>query len=765
MAVILPRLVFLTLFLHLIASQQINGSVSVGSSLTATPNAKPWLSSSREFAFGFQQIQGTDNFVLSIWYDKIPDKTIIWYPEGRAVVPTGSKVDLIRESGLVLSNPQGRQIWTSGPISDLAYGFMNNTGNFVIVGNNSPKIWESFAFPSGTLLPTQVMAKGGVVNSRNTNFTGGRFELRLLPDGNLVLNTQDIPTDYTYAAYYISGTYDTSNSTNSGEQVIFGETGYLYILTGSGQRFDLTPRGALPSGDYYHRATLDSDGVFRQYYYPKNPTDNTSWEVVWFVPDNICWSIAGDKDSGACGYNNVCSLDGNRPICECPQGFSIVNPDDPSGDCKPDFTPSCDEVEPNNGGEMFDFIELNVVVYNSNADCWKKRLPLSNGRKETTLTKAFLKYRKGSVSDLPPGTPPRLSGGNKDQRSLILVGSVLLGTSVFIIVVMTIVICVGFFVIYKKKATNTYPYTKTVNTNLPRFTYQELVTATDGFKDELGKGTFGIVYKGVIGNEIVAVKKLNRVVQDCEKEFKAEVNSIAKTHHKNLVQLLGYCNEGEHRLMIYEYMSNGTLAMFLFGEIRPPWKQRSYMAVGIAKGLSYLHEECSSQIIHCDIKPQNILLDDYYNGKISDFGLAKLLMMNQSQTNTGIRGTKGYIAPEWFRNIPVTVKVDVYSFGVLLLEIISCRKSLVLESYDQGVAVLTDLAWDHYQERRLDAFVENDLEALYDYKKLGTFMMVGLWCIQENSALRPTMKKVVQMLEGELEVGEPPCPYPFSITS
>ena len=143
--------------------------------------------------------------------------------------------------------------------------------------------------------------------------------------------------------------------------MIFDETGYLYILRGSGQRFDLTPRGALPSGDYYHRATLDFDGVFRQYYYPKNPTDNTSWEVVWFVPDNICWSIAGDKDSGACGYNNVCSLDGNRSICECPQGFSVVNPDDPSGDCKPDFTPSCDEVESNNGGEMFDFIELNGI--------------------------------------------------------------------------------------------------------------------------------------------------------------------------------------------------------------------------------------------------------------------------------------------------------------------------------------------------------------------------------------------------------------------
>ncbi|KAJ0948910.1 putative protein kinase RLK-Pelle-SD-2b family [Helianthus annuus] len=123
-------------------------------------------------------------------------------------------------------------------------------------------------------------------------------------------------------------------------------------------------------------------------------------------------------------------------------------------------------------------------------------------------------------------------------------------------------------------------------------------------------------------------------------------------------------------------MSNGTLASFLFGEERPSWNQRSNIALDIAKAISYLHEGCRTQIIHCDIKPQNILLDDCYSAHISDFGLAKLLAMNQSFTNIGIRGTKGYVAPEWFRNTPVTVKVDVYSYGVLLLEIISCRKSV-----------------------------------------------------------------------------------------
>ncbi|KAI3738749.1 hypothetical protein L2E82_28875 [Cichorium intybus] len=797
MALTLLHLVFLTISLRFIAAQQTNGSVSVGASLTATPDVKPWLSSSGDFAFGFQQVQGNDNFfLLSIWYDKIPDKTIIWYPEEGRMVPKGSKVELLRGSGLVLSDPQGTEVWRSGSISGVASGFMNDTGNFVIFSSNSRKIWASFDVPADTLLPTQVMARGGVMNSTmsKTNFSGGRFQLRLLQDGNLVLNTRDILSGNAYDAYYISGTYDSANSTNSGERVIFDATGYMYILRGSGQRFDLTPRNSLPSGDYYYRATLDSDGVFRQYYYPKNPTGNTNWEVIWFEPENICTDIDGNTDSGACGYNNVCSFDDNRPNCECPQGFSLLDPNNPSGDCKPDFTPICNEVESNNGGDMYDFIQLDnidwpfsdyvhidpsneqtcksscledcfcaVAIYRD-TQCWKKRLPLSNGRKVASANvKAFVKYQ---IGDRPPQNHPRLPGEKEDRRSLILVGSVLLSTSVFVIFVLIGVICVGFFVIYKKKPRNTYPSSKAVETNLPSFTYQELVEATDGFKDELGKGAFGIVYKGVIGKKTVAVKKLHTVFQDGEKEFKTEVDTIARTHHKNLVQLIGYCDDGEQRLLVYEYMSNGTLAVFLFGDMRPTWKQRSYIALGIAKGLAYLHEECSTQIIHCDIKPQNILLDEYFNAKISDFGLAKLLMMDQSQTTTGIRGTKGYVAPEWFRNTPVTVKIDVYSFGVLLLEIVSCKRSLAFNSDNEGVAVLTDLAWDCYQEGRLDAFVDDDLEALNDYKKLATFVMVGLWCVQENLVLRPTMRKVIQMLEGGIEVAEPPCPCSsFSVTS
>lgn len=284
--------------------------------------------------------------------------------------------------------------------------------------------------------------------------------------------------------------------------------------------------------------------------------------------------------------------------------------------------------------------------------------------------------------------------------------------------------------------------------------------------EELGRGAFGTVYKGILTSSgskmIVAIKKLEKLAKEGENEFKTKASTIAKTHHKNLVRLLGFCDEKSNRLLVYEFMSNGTLASFLFGISKPDWNKRLQMAFGIARGIMYLHEECSSQIIHCDIKPQNILLDDSLTARISDFGLAKLLMSDQTQTNTAISGTKGYVAPEWFRSIPVTSRVDVYSYGVMLLEIICCRKNVELEREQEEEVILIDWVYDCYKGRKLEKLIENDEEARNDMKRVERLVMVGIWCIQEDLSLRPFMKKVIQMLEGVVEVSLPPCPSPFA---
>ncbi|KAL3516580.1 hypothetical protein ACH5RR_023482 [Cinchona calisaya] len=173
----------------------------------------------------------------------------------------------------------------------------------------------------------------------------------------------------------------------------------------------------------------------------------------------------------------------------------------------------------------------------------------------------------------------------------------------------------------------------------------------------------------------------------------------------------------------------------------------------------YLHDECSTQVIHCDIKPQNILLDESFTAKISDFGLAKLMISNQSKTLTAIRGTKGYVAPEWFKNTPVTAKVDVFSYGVLLLEIICCRKCIDMERQNEEV-ILTEWVYDCYTRRTLHKLVEDDEEARSDMRQLEKMVMVAIWCIQEDPNVRPSVKMVLHMLEGVVQVSAPPCPSP-----
>ncbi|XXG46272.1 hypothetical protein AAC387_Pa02g1156 [Persea americana] len=196
--------------------------------------------------------------------------------------------------------------------------------------------------------------------------------------------------------------------------------------------------------------------------------------------------------------------------------------------------------------------------------------------------------------------------------------------------------------------------------------------------------------------------------------------------------------------------------------MRPDWNQRMQIALGIARGLVYLHEECSTQIIHCDINPQNILLDESFTPRISGFGLAKLMKADQTRSITSIRGTRGYVSPEWFKNMPITTKVDVYSFGVLLLEILCCRRNIEADLENEERVILTDWAYDCYSETKLDLLVENDEEAMDDMKKVERMVMVAIWCIQENPMMRPGMMKVTEMLEGVVEVSKPLQPYSIS---
>ncbi|KAG6400973.1 hypothetical protein SASPL_137818 [Salvia splendens] len=775
--------ILLLLYPHSTCSQNI----SIGSSITAASNSNPWRSSpSGDFALGFKQLQpNTDLFLLAIWFDKIPEKTVVWYERSSYPVPRGSMLRLDAANGLILQDPQGGLLYNTSIGDQVSHAWLNDTGNFVIRRRDSSILWESFRHPTDTILPTQSIEMGDTLVSRRSeaNFSIGRFYASISNDGRFVFNTKSVPSNSGYDDEYYGGTTSPPNASEAVIRVTFDSGALISLVRRNGQDQILSPSSIPLSSDNYYRATLNFDGVFTQYYHQKSFESNPGWQAARSWPQNICRNNNGFTGSGACGYNSVCTLVNQRPVCECPEGFSLADPGNPYGNCEPKFVQGCtdggneydlviiDDTDwPNNDYEQIDPSTeeqcriacqedcfCDVSIYRDNR-CWKKRLPLSNGRVDSSQgLKAFLKIRKRDITTLRNPRPRR------DRQTLIVLISVLLGSSAFINCLFITAACVLFFC-YNRMFPAPGPVQDPSPSNIRCFTYKELVQATDGFKDELGRGAFGIVYKGTIQTGTVAVKRLDRMFQDSDKEFKTEVNVIGRTHHKNLVSLIGFCEEGTHRLLVYEYMSNGTLADFLFGDLRASWSQRTQIAMGIAKGLTYLHEECSSQIIHCDIKPHNILLDDYYIARISDFGLAKLLTMNQSKTLTNIRGTKGYVAPEWFRNTQISIKVDVYSFGVVLLEIISSRKIVEegLEFGDGENPILTDWAWDCFVGGRLDALVRNEEDALREMEMVERFVMVGLWCVQEDASLRPSMKKACQMLEGVVQVPNPVNPYQFT---
>ncbi|KAF9626755.1 hypothetical protein IFM89_038973, partial [Coptis chinensis] len=525
-----------------------------------------------------------------------------------------------------------------------------DTGNLVLTTAESTILWESFDNPTDTLLPNQKLAIGNKLSSRRTeeDFTAGRFEFILRDDENLLLRPIARPTEGYYDEYWSSNTHDNFS------HLVFNQSGYIHQTLKNGSLYTLSSEVPLSTRDYYRRATLDFDGVLRQYTYPKTFQRNQSWPTSWSLPQDICAVVSGRyaQSSGVCGYNSYCKLNQDqRPVCECPPGYSYLDPQNPFEGCQPSFAPqSCMtnilavaegfemQVIPSTDFtgdeyELFKSVDedwcgatcLNncfcATVRFSQGNCWLKKYPLSRGYMNPgSEGKTLIKVGKSSMEVMEQAPSPVFGGKNENKNHLILPGSIVLSCSGFLNILFLLLAIYGSS---HKKRTKIPRDTRTFGTKLQSFTFKELEDATDGFKEALGKGASSTVYKGDLksgSGSLVAVKRLDKVVLENDKEFKAEMSAIGKSHHKNLVRLLGFCEEDAHQLLVYEFMKNGSLESSLFKSLRLDWR-------------------------------------------ISDFGLAKFLKSNQTRTTTGIRGTRGYVAPEWFKNMPITAKVDVYSFG------------------------------------------------------------------------------------------------------
>ncbi|XP_064962277.1 LEAF RUST 10 DISEASE-RESISTANCE LOCUS RECEPTOR-LIKE PROTEIN KINASE-like 2.4 [Musa acuminata AAA Group] len=297
-----------------------------------------------------------------------------------------------------------------------------------------------------------------------------------------------------------------------------------------------------------------------------------------------------------------------------------------------------------------------------------------------------------------------------------------------------------------------------------RYKYSDLKSMTKSFHEKLGAGGYGSVFKGTLEDgRLVAVKMLMSESKENGAEFMNEVASIGRTSHVNIVSLLGFCLDGHRRALIYEFMANGSLEKYIFSD-KPkatlPWGKLFQVAVGVARGLEYLHRGCNSRIVHFDIKPHHILLDEDFSPKISDFGLARLCSQKESILSVAdARGTAGYIAPEVFcRSVGVaSTKSDVYSYGMMILEMVGGRKNVKAHADRTSEVYFPHWVYEHVDRggdlRAYDVTAETGEIA----RKM---ILVGLWCIQMVPANRPSMSKVVEMLEGRIsDIEKPPKPY------
>ncbi|PKA59776.1 G-type lectin S-receptor-like serine/threonine-protein kinase [Apostasia shenzhenica] len=747
-------------------SDDPRATIAIGHSITASNDSvdAAWYSPSHLFAFGFYWER--TGFAIGIWL--VPNFTVLWTADrdGDLLSP-GTRL-LLTEDGLQIPNPNGDH-----PISSISAtsiklnsAAMRDSGNFVILNVNGKTMWQTFDYPTDTLLSGQLLPAGQMLVSSvsATDHSSGRFCLSMQNDSNLVLYPMNTPDTGTHA-YWASGT--------NGD----GYTATMLNFRGrliQTRELNLSSQNFSDSSPFRYYGKIEPDGIFRIYFV------NQSYSAL----SDEFPSIRDKCDvKGSCGENSYCNSSASGEAeCLCLPGFVYINQSKPFMGCQSNFTrEQCGGKEKGNitlsiqrllniswvddhynksgagtvdecGNSCLRDCNCYAALFHDDL-CWKQRHPLQYARRyldaESTVV-ALLKVGSGDpplAVQAPPAEEIHRVPSNK-----CLVLSVVLA-SAFILTMAT----VSFFLFlnlgrrYQKRWRNMEICLE--GGLAPRcFSYWELKKATVGFQTVVGEGGYATVFIGELclgrGKVVpIVVKKLKKKLtkedqvkqlkkkleelkkkkkmmttedddqvkqieeklKELKKEgeqekpgavkwlldkwmasgelvFQTEMSVVGKAHHRHLVRLIGFCRHGSKWLLVYEYLSRGSLEKLIFNtSSHPSWKQRADIAKQVARGLLYLHEGCETAIIHGDVKPENVLIGDDFTAKIADLGLAKLLQPGKSETYTKQRGTAMYMAPDWAPDMtePVTLKVDVFSFGILLLELISCRKFFDFEEEDR----------------------------------------------------------------------------------
>ncbi|XP_010657072.1 G-type lectin S-receptor-like serine/threonine-protein kinase SD2-5 [Vitis vinifera] len=747
-------------------------------------------SEGRGFCFGFYCRYLRDECLLAVViyhpinFLSIESPELVWSANRNDPVRVNATLQLTGGGDLILKDADGKFVWSTNTTGKSVSGLkLTEAGDVVLFDANNATVWQSFDHPTDALLQGQKMVSAGkklTASLATDNRTEGMLSLSVTNEALVAYVESNPPQFY----YRLEGSDTDTKGKTKQNYILLGNENLDVIIHGAEQNHP-DSRISIPANLSAQFIKLGPDGHLRAYGWKDYDWEAADLLTDWLSFPNHLSDVDDCQYPLVCGKYGICS----ERQCSCPppspDGTNYFRPVDdnlPSHGCYATKPIAC------GSSQYHHLLELQHVCYfafssdisSTNVENCKQAC-LNN----CSCKAAVFKYTDdplhgdccllsevfslmtadrddiNSFTFLKVAVSPIDIQKKKGHARVILVSSLAAFFGVFIFMTTC------FFLFRKKKDSIEFEedYLDQVSGMPTRFSFQDLKSTTQNFSCKLGEGGFGSVYEGTLSNGAkVAVKHLEGLAQ-VKKSFSAEVETIGSIHHVNLVRLIGFCAEKSHRLLVYEYMCNGSLDKWIFHKnqhLSLGWESRRKIILDIAKGLAYLHEECRQKIFHLDIKPQNILLDEHLNAKVSDFGLSKLIDKDQSQVVTTMRGTPGYLAPEWLSSV-ITEKVDVYSFGVVLLEILCGRRNVDRSQPEEDLHLLGIFRRKANEGQVLDMVDKNSEDMQGHGAEVMELMKVAAWCLQNDYATRPSMSVVVKALEGLVDI-EGDLDYNFSFS-
>ncbi|KAH7288059.1 hypothetical protein KP509_31G010000 [Ceratopteris richardii] len=724
--------------------------------------------------------------------------TPIWLANRYQPVKDNASLTLTSEGSLVLRDADGTQVWSANTGGHTPTGLRLTTqGNLILFDEHNSSLWQSFSYPVDLLVPGQYLDPEGILVAGFSSHLSptGSFVAKMTK-GGLILYENSSSQALPYFAVGYPFTPSTPAAVLSSpcnhtrlEVTTLNMTQVQLVDSPACEPPTLSTQSAVSFGSPIVFIRLEPNGILKGYY----PDHKPSYDVL------------GDLTSGMCGIPNACGPYGicENSQCRCPGNgstsrlnFNVTDEREylfTSSSCTLKVAITCH----NGDRELQHLVDVGAVDYFANRfieptllsgsfdECKTACLRNCSCRAAFYRAKSRQCYLHDRVLSMIQVSDDDYMGAVKVQRAEQMNRKSQIGLVVGMSTATGILIALlGAYFFYHKCRSGRGALDKDdveLLASLPgqprRFTFKELQDATWEFSQKLGVGGFGSVYKGIASDgSFIAVKQLENSAKVAQgmKEFRNEVVALSNINHQNLVHLKGFCADSRHRLLVYEYVCNGSLDSWLFWRGRQhgqtlDWKRRLNIAVQTARGLVFLHEQCRNRIIHLDIKPQNILLDENFVPKLSDFGLSRLINEDQDSAVTRLRGTPGYMAPECLVLTDATEKSDVYSFGMVLLEVVSGRKNvdvsrLAVHGDGEGW-YFPALASRKFKEGKILDIIDKSLMPLgnEDMSEATRVLKIAFWCIQDNPSLRPTMGKTLLMLEGYSKVAQPPLSFSFGM--